>query len=505
MIASFLRTSTTRLVAGASLAALMAGQGIAQDAETLTIALGVNINTLDPHMTASVASDLSLLSHIYPALVLRGPDLKLKPALAESWDAVDDSTWRFNLVEGAAFSNGEPLDAEAVKWNIERVQDPEVGARIAGWFKAITAVNVVDATTVELITEAPYPALADQLSMFFLLPPKWASENNPAADSVSGGPYMITENVPGDHISLTVNPDYWGETPAVENVVFRTIPESGSQIAAMLADEVDWIAGMPTTELQRITDSGIAKGDAIDSTRSMLVKLNHEKPPVDDVKFRQAINYAIDKEGITQAVFDGYASVSNCQIMMPAYFGYNPDLKPYPYDPEKARDLLAESGLDLSQEIELDVPVGRYLQAEEVGQIVAAMLTDVGLNIKITEMDFGSFMAKQVKVHDMAQLAVLGLAWPTIDADGILTMFEPGNVYDYWGNEEFGALLAEGRSSTDPAKREAIYMEATKLMCDEAGSLFLYQQPLTYGLSDDFTWAARGDDWIRAMDMTPAK
>ncbi|AYD04020.1 ABC transporter substrate-binding protein [Neorhizobium sp. NCHU2750] len=472
--------------------------------DSVTIALRVSVNTLDPHMSASVGSDLSVISHIYPALVLRGPDLKLKGDVAKSWKMVDANTWRFELVEGAHFADGEKIDAAAVKWNIDRVLDKSVGARIAGWFSLVSSANVINPTTLEVKTSSAYPAFADQLSMFFLLPPEWAKTHKPATETMSGGPYMIKENVPGDHITLVQNPDYWGQKPAFKTVNFRIIPESAARTAALEAGEVDLITGVPTTEIKAINADGRAKADAIPSIRTMLGKFNFEKKPFDNLKFRQAINYAVDKDGIVASIFDGKATVSDCQLLTPAYFGYNPDLKAYPYDPDKAVKLLKESGVDLKQQIEIEIPTASYLQGEEVTQVIASQLQEVGLNVKITEIDFGAFMNKQLKERNLAQIAVQGLAWPTIDADGMLTMFAPGNVYDYWHNDEFGKLLDKGRASTDPEERKKIYAEATKLQCDQAGALFLYAQPSTYGISKHITWQARGDDWVRAVDMKPA-
>src|SRR5882757_737184 len=258
---------------------LAAAPALAQSGKTLTIALPVNINTLDPHMSASFGSDLSLLSHIYPALVLRGPDLKLQPALAKSWTLVNDTTWKFDLVAGAKFQNGEALDAKAVKWNLDRVRDPKVNARIKSWFELVKDVRVVDDHTVEVETSAPFPAFADQLSMFFLLPPSWTATHAPATETLSGGRYQITENVPGDHISLSANPTYWGEKPAFDKVVFRTIPEPSSRIAALLAGEVDLVTGIPASELDRIKASPGATGGSVPSTRNVFIKFNTQKPP----------------------------------------------------------------------------------------------------------------------------------------------------------------------------------------------------------------------------------
>lgn len=496
-------TYLARLVASSALASSFAGAALAMD---LTIAQTSAVNTLDPHASASVNLDLSVLSHIYPTLILRAPNQELTPSLATSWEAVDDLTWKFTLTEGAAFANGEPLDAETVAWNIARVTNPEKKMRISSWFAQIDGVNILSPTEFEIKTRAPFPALPAQLSMFMLLPPKWASENDPVTSTLSGFKYSLTENVPGDHITLEPNQDYWGETPAqFDSVTFRVIPETASRIAALMAGEVDLISSVPASEIARINESGSAKAGAVDSTRSIFIKYNTEKAPLDNKKFRQALNYAVDKELIADALFGGLANPSKCQVLSPNYFGYNDDLEAYPYDPEMAKKLLAESGVDLSQTFEFELPSNRYLQGEEVVQAVAQMLGDVGVKTNIITMEFGAYLDKYRKAGDLGQLSLLGQAWPTIDADGLLTLFKPGNQYSYWNDTGFDEQLVIGATTTDVATREAAYKKATEIMCDEAPVLFLYAQPATYGVSNKVDYTPRGDDWMRSFDMTPAQ
>lgn len=474
-------------------------------AQTARIALGTTVNTLDPHMTASVGTDLSVLSHIYPALVLRGPDLKLHPELATSWQAVNDTTWRFTLRPGAKFADGEPLDAAAVKWNLDRVRDPKVNARIKAWFTQVSDVKVISPTELEVITASPYPGFVDQISMFLLLPPTWAGSHNPATETLSGGRYVLAENVPGDHLTLKANPDFFGAKPTFDTVEFRIIPESASRIAALLTGEVSLITGIPTAELARINQSGKAEAGAVPSMRSVMIKFNTEQAPLDNKTVRQALNYAVDKNAISQVLFDGQAPVSQCQVLTPSYFGYNPALKAYDYNPDKARQLLKQSGADLSRSITLDVPSGTYLQGNEVAQVVAAQLGEVGLKVTINQLEFSSYMNKYLKTHELAPTSLLAQAWPTLDADGLLTLFAPGNNYAYWHHAGFGQALANGRAGIDPAKRLAAYRQATEIMCDEAPVIFLYAQPATYGVAKNVHWAKRGDDWVRAFDLTPAQ
>ncbi|ARO15250.1 extracellular solute-binding protein family 5 [Ketogulonicigenium robustum] len=484
-----------------AIAAAFALPASAQEGRTLVMALSGDVTTLDPHMTASIGTDLSIASHIYPSLVWRGPDMALHANAAESWEAVDDHTWLFHLNPAAKFINGEALDAAAVKANVERVTNPELNSRIASWFGNITEVNVIDAQTVEFKTGTPYPALADQLSMFFLLPPQWMSDVNPALETTSGGPYVMSDRVPGSSITLTANPDYWGPAPQFDRVEIKIIPEDAARVAALRAGEVDFADKIPVSEVASLDAEANLVAGSVPATRTTFLKINTEKPPMDSLELRQALNYAVDKEAITDALFEGMANVANCQILTSQYFGYNPDLQPYPYDPEKAIELLAASGVDLSQPIELEVPVGTYLQGEEVAQAVQSMLMDVGLNVNIVEMSFGAYQDKHIKAHDVGRLSLLSYAWPTIDADGLLGLAEAGNPYDFWGNSEFSEYLHEGRATTDPAERQAAYDKATELMCEQAPFVFLYEQPVTYATSTDVHWNARGDDWKRAMDF----
>ncbi len=495
-----------RTLLAAALLAGLAGAAVAQTPpRTLTIALGTNVNTLDPAQTATVQTDMSVISHLYLSLITRAPDMSLKPELATEWHAVDDLTWRFTLRAGVTFADGEPLDAAAVKWNVDRVLDPNTKSRIRPWFAQVREVAVLSPTELEIRTKEPYPALPAQLSAFYLLPPTWTQGHNPANSAMSSGRYELSEFVPGDHIVLKARAGWFGDKPAFDTVVFRVIPEAGTRVASIMAGETDFIAGVPPTEFKRIDDSGTAKAASVDSTREAFLKFNALKPPFkDNVKLRQALNHAVDRKLISEAIWGGMGSLSRCQLMSPAYFGFNPDLDTPNYDPELAKKLMAEAGIKPGQlTIEFEVPIGPYLMAQDVAEAIAANLQDIGVDTKIVDMDFGAFMDKQVRAHDMGQMAYLTYAWPTLDADGILSLFETGNPYSYWNDPTFDDLIRQGRTTTDPARRIAIYRQATQRLCDQAPVLFLFNQPVTYATSKHVRWQARGDDWLRAWDFIP--
>lgn len=480
-------------------AAVLAGPAAARD---LTIALSSNINTLDPFKSTTVGTDLSVASHIYTPLVDRGPDMKLRPGLATKWEAVGDTAWRFTLREGVTFSNGEKLDAEAVKWNVERVLDPKTAARNKPWFASIGEVKVISPTVVEFVTKGAYPDLPEQMSMFLLMPPKWTADNNPAVTALGSGPYELVRFASGDRVVLKARKDYWGEKPAFDNVTFRIIPEDSSRIAALVAGDVDLVTGFPTSEIARIKAGGKADASSVPGTRGMFIKLNGLRPPFKDApKVWRALNLAIDRKAINDGLLDGLGEISACQPLSPSYFGFNPDLKPVPYDPAQAKTLLAEAGVANSLTMELEVPTGRYIQASDIAQVVATQLADVGVTVKLREMEFGAFMNKYIVGKNLGDSAYFGLGWPTLDAGGLLNFWETENPQSYWGNADFTERARAARSTNDPATRMALYKTLTRQLCEASPSIFLFFTPITYGQSKTIAWQARGDDWVRAMDV----
>lgn len=475
----------------------------AAEARELRLILTANVLSLDPHPATFVAGDLSVDSHIYSSLIVMEPGSKMVPGLAKSWTMIDDNTWRFELVPDVTFPNGEKMTSDVVAWNVQRIMDPKTKAANGSRYKLIKEVKVNSPTSFDIITSAPFPALPAQLTMLFMMAPEWTKTHNPAVEAMGTGPYQLVEMKPGERIVLKARPDYWGKKPDFQDVTFRIMPEPSTRVSAVLAGEMDFVTGFSPTDIPRIKASAAATADSVPSNRAIIIKFNSLKPPFKgNNKLRQAINYAVDKKGIMEAMWHGTGSLSDCQILSPQYFGYNQDLKPYAYDPEKAKKLLAEAGFPGGKGLKLDfeVPRGRYLAGEDIAQAVTAQLGEIGVTVNVIEKEFSSYFAN-LQAGGMANLGYIGTAWPTLDADGALTALLPGFPDAYYENDTFVDLMTKGRNEMNVEKRKAIYAEATKNMCENPPVLFMFNQPTTYAISKGIEWNVRGDDWVRAYDF----
>ncbi len=491
-------------LAAMALAASMPFSGAAfADADHLRIAVSSRINTLNPTQTTIISSDMSPISHIYSSLVRRDANLVIVPDAAKSWEIVDARTWRFDLVPGIKFANGEPLDAATVKWNIEYVLDQETKARLRPQMAPVVeSVEVVDETTVVIHTKAPYLPMLQLMAHVFLLPPEWASEpgRNLSQEVMGTGAYELKEFAGGERIVLEAKDEFYGETPRFDRIDMVTMTEASSRVAALLAGEVDYVRDIPFAELERINASGAGKAGVVPSTRAMMVHFNTLSGPFkDNIPLRRALNYAVNKQEIVDALYDGLVEPGACQIVPDTNFGYDPDLKPIEYSPERAKELLAEAGYPNGFSFKLEVPTARYLQAEEITQIIAAQLEQVGVQVQLEEVDFAGwqnrYVGKQIEAATYSGLTSL-----TLDADFILTAVSTGS-FGYFDDPEFIDAVSRARIGATEEERMVAYKEAAKILCDEAPMIFLFPQPLIYATSKGTTWHARGDEWVQYYDF----
>lgn len=478
--------------------------GYSAPRDILVVAQGVDATTLDPHMHQETPT-YNVCMNIYDGLVKRNKKEEIVPNLAVSWKILNDTTWQFKLREGVKFHNGEEFDANAVKFSIERVIDPKTRSPQISDLSAIDHVEVVDKYTVNIITKKPYPILLARLCNHMIIPPKYVKEKGAdylALHPVGTGPYKFKSWHKDEKIVLVANKDYHFGEPKVKNVIFRPIPEASSRIAELLTGGVDIITNVPPDKIEEIENSKKARITSAPSARVIFIVLDMTREsPIKSKKVRQALNYAVDVDSIIKYVLGGNA-YRVATPLTPAHFGYDPSIKPYPYDPEKAKKLLKEAGYPNGFKMTLLSPSGRYLMDKDVAQAIAGQLNKIGLKINVRVLEWGVYVKQILSRKTESPMFLLGWGNDTFDADGTLfPMFRSGERLSFYSNSEFDKYVDLGRSTLDPEKRKEYYSKALHILYDDPGWIFLYQQKDLYGASKRIKWEARSDERIFLIDV----
>lgn len=466
--------------------------------DVLVVAQGADAYTMDPakHTTFPTAT---VLFHIYDPLVTLDEKGNIRPCLAESWTTIDDNTWQFKLRQGVYFSNGEEFDAEAVKFTIDRVLDPKTNAPNRSRLAAIERVEIVDKYTVNIITSEPYPTLLHSLTEnsfnSLIVPPKYMQENDEdilATKPVGTGPYELVEWVKDDHITLKAKTDYWGGTPAIKEIIFKPIPEVSTRVSELKSGGIDVAPAIDPELIPTLEEAEGTKVAVVPSDRLFFVVLNTlEGGPLADKRVRQALNYAVDVDAIIQSIMSGYGERLAVTLPKDA-FGYDPSLTPYPYDPEKAKELLAEAGYPDGFTVPFISRQGRYLKDKEIVEAVAGYLEQVGVKTEIQFVEPGVW-AQISEKHERKGLSFPG--WSGLDAELVwYPLLYSGQYQSYYSNPELDKLLDEGRSTVDEAKRKEAYSKAGRLIKEEAVHIPLFQVPHIHGLHSKLDWQPRMDE-----------
>jgi peptide/nickel transport system substrate-binding protein len=481
------------------------GAALAQPTGEIIVAQGTDAASLDPQMQND-AFTTSILSNIFDTLIYRTADVELEPGLATTWENVDDTTWRLELRSGVTFHNGDTFDAEDVKFTLERPLDPDLGSPLASRFAVIDRVEVVDDLTVLVHTVDPYPLLPARLSEWFVVSKEYVEANDQqtlSSQPVGTGAYEFVEWVKDDHLSLVAYEDHWRGAPSIANATFRPIPELSTRVAALQSGDVDLIVNVPSfrqVELERTQGLDVRP---VPSTYIQYVALDGTKnPALADVRVRKAIQYATDVEEIVEFLFDGAAA----RIAVPlAYgtFGLDETIAPYPYDPERARELLAEAGYPDGISFDLDAPVGRYAQDKEVAEALVGQWVRVGIDVNLNRNEWSTQRTKYRDGDALEEAHFMGWGTSTFDADDILFGgFARQPTKNNYSNERVTELVVEARTTLDPAERQELYSEALEIIHDEVPWLFLFQQFDIYGIREDLDWQPRQDQKIEIRTIS---
>lgn len=471
----------------------------------LIMGLPVAIDNIDPAQAGGMRSDLSVVASIYSALTEISPEGKVIGAAAKSWRQVDDLTWVFQLRDDVRFSDGTRFTAETVKWNQDRLKKQSRAGWIVTSMRRVEAVNVLGPLEVEFKLKEPDLNLPRRLAGVFHLDPTWAASHNPSLEAMGSGPYKMVGFNPETGAELVANDTYYGPAPEFKTVRLRVVIDEAARINALKTGELDTAPLINPQDLQQLEASGNLVVGIIPSTRVQIMRFNTLVKPMDDIRVRQAINYAINKEAITKALFRGKVGPAKSQILTPLHDGYNPNLGPWTYDPKKAKALLAEAGFANGLNVEMAYGKGTYVGGEQAAQFVVAQLAEVGIRATLTIAP-STVHHKRAASDNQAALSWYGYAdTATIAAD---TMSYIGTGFLHTRGPLPPAMdkaLARAKAARTVGEEIAAMHDATKAAADDALAVFLWDLPQSFAYSKKVVWPIRSDDWTLPRDVKVAR
>ena len=477
----------------------------AEPSGTLVVGMEAETYSMDP-LVAWMTYGMVMMREIYDTPIDFGPNGELRPRLATKWEQLDDLTWRFHFRRDVKFHNGYPMTAEDVKFSLERILDPANKCRYRSRYATVDRINVVDDYTIDIKTKAPDALIPNRMAFFVrVVSKKWVEENGVEQlrkQAMGTGPFKFVSWKRKDRLILEANTQHYATVPKVSKLIIRPIPEMASRVAELQAGSVHIITNVPPFMVGNLEKDPNNEIQKVLSLRSMFMVINTlEESPLKDKRVRQALNYAVNKE----AIIDGVCSGLGKPLGLSAAYqvsGVDNSLKPYPYEPEKAKALLKEAGYANGFDLQLSSPSGRYPMDKEVVQAVADQLSKVGIktsvNVQETQKYFKEFIA-----HTMKGAFLIGHALMFWDQDSLVAFVSSKASYCHYHNPEIEKLIPEMRSIMDQNARYEVAHKIQRIIHDECPMIFLYNLENVYGVSKKVSgFKARPDDHMDLWNVS---
>lgn len=484
----------------ASASASAASGTSSNDSTTLTLAINADILTTDPQALNN-GTTTSVLYNVFSNLVKYDDAGEIVMDLAESYELLEDQvTWEFKIREDAVFHDGTPVTAEDVAWSLTRVMTDESSSDYMN-FSPLAEAVAVDDYTVHVVSKDPYPIMLQLLCKggAAVLPKAYFEENGEEAwlaNPIGSGPYQLTEYVKDDHVTLVPFADYYGEqNPDWEEVIFRVVPESSTRVGELIAGNMDAVNMVIPTEWERVNGN---EGTAVvngPSTRVYQLALKTDKGPTADLRVRQAIDLAIDDQTIVDTILQGAGTPMLTRVPS-GVNGCNEDLVgKYNYDPERAKELLAEAGYPDGFSMKIEAPTGRYTMDAEISQAIVAMLSQVGITVDLQLLESSAY-SNVFSAHSAEDgfmtcfgLGFFDASYGMIGYFGVNTSGESN-----WNNQEYIDMYYEAEFNMNEEERTQLFQEMQQMVADEVPYAIICQIDNSYGVKDSITMTPRLDD-----------
>ncbi len=488
------------LAMGALLGPSLTRVARAASMERVTILQSVALDTLHPY-AHSASPQYGIWQHLLDPLVEVDYERKeFYGVLAESWE-FQGKKWVFRLRKGIRFHDGTPFTAKDVVYSINRIKTDKKSLQRSN-FADVTELQAADDHTVIVTTEVPNAVFLDRLHNRFMISKNAADKYGEEADqrAIGTGPYKFVSWQRGGNLVLTRHDDYWGPKPAIKEVVLRKVGEAAGRVAGLLAGQGDVINNVPVDEIPRLEQNPRVRVEKVEGLRMYFLALNPGHKPFDNKLVRQAFNYAVDPTAIIKYIYEGNGFVMNGPLSSNV-IGYDPNIKRYPYDPKRAKELLAQAGYPNGVEVKLYFSPDRYPKAREVCQVIADQLSKAGVKTELVSQEFVIFWGQEGV--NGGKLPFYYVGRPAIDADTVYDQyFRSGTTkrVDY-KNPEFDRLIDEEQRTGDPKKRMAILQQASRILMEDVPLVPLYTLAEIYGVARNVVWKARPDEKILTSEM----
>lgn len=487
------------LTTALALAALASAQ---QAGGTLSAAWAQDPVGLDPHIT-SARSSLQVLENVLDTLVTLDQDTNVVPSLAEAWTLSDDGlTWTFTLRDGLQFSNGRALTADDVEYTYDRMLDPATGSGQAYLLAGVTDVTALDPATVQFTLAEPNPAFLSKLASskaVGIIARESVEDGTINTRPIGSGPFVIADFQPGVRVLLERNPNYWQDgLPYLDAVELRIITDESVRRSALVSGDVDWAISVPPQSLEELRARDDLVVDAVPAGAYWYIGVNTNVEPLNDVRVRQAIAYAINREQIAEVATFGTAVATQGPI--PASSSWAVEYSPYEQNLDRARELLAEAGVADGFSMRI-MPTTQYEESIRIAQMLQAELSQLGITATIDTLEWAQWLEEQ----GAGNYDTFVCSWNgNVDPDDFFyAQQKTGEVFNFTGysNATVDELLAEGRSTADPAARKEVYASINRIVVDEAPYIYLYN-PLEINVYSTAVqgYSARPDQAIRFVE-----
>jgi len=504
-----------------AIAGCLGGDEELEELTEITVTLSQFPDTIDPldHITGDY---FDVLDHIYEPLLDFEPGEGISPRVVEETEIIEgEGITELTLRDDVVFHNGDELTAEDVAWTINRTVDDDIGvpSEIGSFgMGSIEGAEALDDTTVA-VSYGAAPGLAEfEFGNYArAIPREWAIENHSAdeeGESISGadpedfngtGPYEVVDFTSGEEIVLERFDDYWGEAPPFETVVFNSDGESSGRAAAIETGETDVTINITPEDVSTIRDAEGVEVRNVTSFRTVFCPMKNTVEPFDSVEFRQAMNYAVDNEGIVDNILSGFGEARG-QPVSPGINGFNPDIDPYPQDIEQAESLVEESGY-AGAEIELTAPQGRYLSDADIAETVADQIDQLdNVSCEANIVDFGVVSDANAAGIDPDEFEIpfYMIGWGVITGDtdyGVSGFFSQEASLRTFDDEELSDAILESQQIIDPDERTEMLEEVNALAHEKAPFIYLHTQESIYGVNDQIQWTPREDESVFLWGM----